>query len=320
MGFDIERHQYGEARYSAQLVIQDIRTIHGSQFKDACLIVASPPCQEFSYMAMPWKRGKQIAAALRGSGKFPDGHDGSLTIEDLTSLFDTCFRIQREASEAAGRWIPMVVENVKGAQPWIGRAQAHYGSFYLWGDVQMVGSKIVASGPLDWNRPFLKRPKRSGVKVPGMSWSGFGDPDYVAKGFNTTADQNNRNGVKVPGQKHGEEYAMTRRAVKNSGNGSWFNIAHNKVIPGNQAGAPNRGDGLKTMGHFNQRDGYSHTRHLTNQRASDAVKQAGLSGPAWFDQGAAAHSSKSLSRKAASAAIAKIPFELACYIGRVYYP
>ena len=48
VGFDCERHQYGEARYPAQLVIQDVRTLHGSLFKDAALIVASPPCTEFS--------------------------------------------------------------------------------------------------------------------------------------------------------------------------------------------------------------------------------------------------------------------------------
>lgn len=135
IGFDIERHEYGDQRYPGQLVIQDVLTIHGSQFKDADLIVASPPCQEFSYMAMPWKRAKQIALALRGEDDFPDGYKGSRTVGELTALFDACFRIQREASEAAGRHIPMIVENVRGAQPWIGKAVAKYGSFYLWGDV-----------------------------------------------------------------------------------------------------------------------------------------------------------------------------------------
>src|ERR1044071_5464948 len=64
IGFDIERHAYGDHRYPAQLVLQDVRTIDGAQFKDASLIVASPPCQEFSYMAMPWTRAKQVQAAL----------------------------------------------------------------------------------------------------------------------------------------------------------------------------------------------------------------------------------------------------------------
>jgi site-specific DNA-cytosine methylase len=55
VGFDIERHEYGVHRYPGQLVIQDVQTLRGSQFRDAALIVASPPCQNYSYMAMPWK-------------------------------------------------------------------------------------------------------------------------------------------------------------------------------------------------------------------------------------------------------------------------
>jgi hypothetical protein len=48
VGFDIEQHVYGEHRYPGLLVIQDVLTLHGSQFKDATLIVASPPCQGYS--------------------------------------------------------------------------------------------------------------------------------------------------------------------------------------------------------------------------------------------------------------------------------
>ena len=40
VGFDIERHDYGTGGYPAQLVLQDALTLHGSQFKDAALIVA----------------------------------------------------------------------------------------------------------------------------------------------------------------------------------------------------------------------------------------------------------------------------------------
>lgn len=39
VGFDNERHEYGEAKYPGQLIIQDVLTLHGSQFKDAALIV-----------------------------------------------------------------------------------------------------------------------------------------------------------------------------------------------------------------------------------------------------------------------------------------
>jgi len=135
VGFDIERHQYGDHRYPAQLVVQDVLTLHGSQFRDAELIVASPPCQAYSYRAMPWKRAKALPP--------PDN-----------TLFEACFRIQRETCEAAGRHIPMVVENVRGAQPWVGRARWNYGSFYLWGDVPALMPTTAAfkAKGQDWNR------------------------------------------------------------------------------------------------------------------------------------------------------------------------
>lgn len=135
VGYDIEAHAYGDERYPAELVLQDVFTLHGSQLKDATLIVASPPCQEFSFMAMPWKQSKQIARALRGKDEFPPRYKGSRTIPELTALFDACFRIQREASEAAGHHVPLIVENVRGATPWVGRAKWNFGSYYLWGDV-----------------------------------------------------------------------------------------------------------------------------------------------------------------------------------------
>lgn len=119
VGFDIVDmcKELGHKRPEGiDLVLQDVKTLHGAQFKNAAAIVASPPCQAYSYRAMPWKRAKALPP--------PDN-----------TLFDACFRIQREASEAAGRYIPMVVENVKGAQPWVGRAKWHFGSYYLWGDV-----------------------------------------------------------------------------------------------------------------------------------------------------------------------------------------
>jgi hypothetical protein len=116
IGFDIEAHDYGTGGYPGDLVLRDVRSIHGSEFCDAAVIVASPPCQQYSYRAMPWKRAKALPP--------PDN-----------TLFNACFRIQREACEAAGRCIPLIVENVRGAQKWVGRARWHFGSYFLWGDV-----------------------------------------------------------------------------------------------------------------------------------------------------------------------------------------
>ena len=168
VGFDVERHCYGAAQYPAQLVIQDVLTLHGMPFKDVALIVASPPCQAYSYRAMPWKRAKALPP--------PDN-----------SLFEACFRIQREACAAAGRHIPLVVENVCGAQKWVGKAQWHYGSFYLWGDVPAL--MPIACGRLKFNP--------DGTQHPPGSWFAIANS-------------------KERGQK----------ATKNDG-GSWFKEAHN---------------------------------------------------------------------------------------------
>jgi hypothetical protein len=154
-GFDIEQHVYGEHRYPAQLIVQDVLTLHGSQFKGVDLIVASPPCQEFSYMAMPWSLAKEKQRAIEAD---------PAEQKRLTALFDACFRIQKEACEAAGHHIPMVVENVRGAQKWVGRSRWNFGSFHLWGDVPAL-------------MPIAKA-----VKVGGLDWSAHADPDYKTSG------------------------------------------------------------------------------------------------------------------------------------------
>lgn len=169
IGFDIERHDYDGDRYPAQLVLQDVRTLHGRQFRDAALIVASPPCQAYSYRAMPWKRAKALPP--------PDN-----------TLFDTCFRLQREASKASGRHVPLVVENVRGAQPYVGRARWNFGSFYLWGDVPAL----------------MPIPRRSDAKAPGFRF------DRQGSFHSACVNQD----------------AACREGIKNQG-GSWFRVAHN---------------------------------------------------------------------------------------------
>jgi len=156
VGFDVTRHVYGADRYPAQLVLQDVLTIHGGQFRNADIIVASPPCQQYSWLAMPWSRSKdpnnsKAAKALRAKWE-TEGPDNR--------LFDACFRIQREAIYARRLdlrcceldyskpgckrcQIPMVVENVRGAQPWVGRSVWNYGSFHLWGDVPALMPKAL---------------------------------------------------------------------------------------------------------------------------------------------------------------------------------
>jgi len=182
IGFDTEAHDYGSGGYPGELRIRDVLSIHGSELKDATCIVGSSPCQEFSYRAMPWSRAKALPPPYLG-----------------IELFNAQFRIQHEAVEAAGHYIPMVVENVRGAQKWVGPARWHYGSFYLWGDVpalmpitldrKMKALVAIAHGHSTDN--FHAHEQPGGRKVPGIRLSEVG--------FNVAAAQRYREGVKQTG-------------------------------------------------------------------------------------------------------------------------
>ena len=248
VGFDIKRHQYGQHRYPAQLVLQNVLSLQGSQFRGrASVIVASPPCQKYSYMAMPWSRAKELAKWYRAEAERQ---------VELNALFNSCFRIAKEAG------LPLIVETVKGAQPWIGTAAWHYGSFYLWGDVPAL-MPLTLKTRKSTHVPLCETP----VGVGSTSWF-HGNSKHEARFY-----------------------------------------------------------GEKTNGHANIRDGFSHTRHLTNQRESDAVKVSGDWFGSYAEQKAAGtispgrlHGKNSTARKAASAMIAKIPFELSSHIARVFKP
>lgn len=274
-GYDIEAHEYGDQKYPAKLVLQDVLAIHGSQFKDAALIVASPPCQSYSYMAMPFSRGKKIAAEYRS---------GVRSIDDLNALFNACFRIQREACEAAGRHIPMVVENVKGTQPWVGPAKAHFGSFYLWGDVDMVGDRIIAGG-LRWDS--VRAAKRGQKQNPDGTEHGQGSWFKIADSKSRGVQGQNWSrfideGVPSP--------HWNMQAVKVAG------LTHGRFPPGGlaQGAIENERGAVKNGG-----DWFGSGANCSLQRRA---------------------SSTSTSRKAASAQIAKIPLPLSSYIARAYRP
>ncbi len=316
VGFDIERHSYGDQRYPGQLVLQDVLTLHGSQFQDAAIILASPPCQNYSYLAMPWSRSKsehsQAAKALRRKWE-TEGPDNR--------LFNACFRIQREATLARAQmlgcciagngllprdvlepcsrcFIPLIVENVRGAQPWVGRSRWHHGSFHLWGDVpalmpinltRRMKSRIdcsprrfderIATTPEEAHALHYKLPADDGIKgtkpVPHRGWTA---------GVAISLGLENYNGQKVP------VYSDPRR---NGGKGVHLTSPQEN------------GEGLKIGG--------------------DGTKQSAGHGD-WFSKDArdggamAKFSSRSSARKAASALIARIPAILSEHIAQVYWP
>lgn len=280
IGYDIEEHAYGEHRYQGELVIQDVLTLHGSALKDADLIVASPPCQEYSYMAMPWKLAKAKAAAIRA-----DTTEAEL--ERLNRLFNACFRIQKEASAAAGRHIPLIVENVRGAQPWVGRARWNYGSFYLWGDVPAL--MPVATKAQKFNPDGTNYGQGSWFKI---------------------ADSKNRGA----------------QGMKNGTGGSWFGINPNGTPRARNNGrdgqkVPSADGGRRTDkgkgARFTSRDCGVEREYGVDGETGTKI------GGDWFSDPTSPcrrHSSKSPQRKAASALIAKIPEPLARHVARTFLP
>jgi hypothetical protein len=240
-----------EARpYPGQLVLQDVLTLDGRQFRNAAAIVASPPCQKYSYMAMPWTRAKDMASDWRRMSQ--EGRDVG-----LNALFNACFRIQREASEAAGHEIPMVVENVKGAQPWVGPARAHFGSFYLWGDINSVGGSIVA-GRLDFGNVLRPGKRGTGGKHnPDGTENGQGSWFKIADSKNRGSKNNGGSWFNEPtNTESGHRQNPDGRAIKGTG-GSWFTPEP---------------DGRTKQGHW--RDGACVTRQFNSKEPRRKQKQA----------------------------------------------
>lgn len=147
-------------------------------------------------MAMPWSKAKEKERKILAS---PEERIR------LTDLFNQCFRIQREVSEAAGHYVPIIIENVRGAQKWVGKARWNFGSFYLWGDVPALMPipsklKLKTTGPLspiqsenhnchiNEMRDVLKG---EGNKTAGMNWS-----DQTKRGQDFTRIAGNQSGVK----------------------------------------------------------------------------------------------------------------------------
>ena len=186
-------------------------------------------------MAMPWKRAKAKAAAIRAD-------ETGRMLADLNRLFEACFRIQAQASLAAGRHIPMVVENVRGAQPWVGRCRWSFGSFCLWGDVP-------ALMPIT-----IKAPKVPGFRFDGNGGS-FQTAAVMSEGFKSAGLDWSRPGTDFT-RLAGEQ------AIKNSG-GSWFNVAHNTAsgVANNPARGVAVGEGTKCGGDWFGRGNYSPMWH-----------------------------------------------------------
>lgn len=113
---------------------------------------------------------------------------------------------------------------------------------------------------------------------------------------------------------------IVRKASKNNG-GSWFAIAHN-TKSGHSQNA--REQAVRQISKA-WRD--KHYEKTDKAALNEGVKQSGISGKRangkgdrWFQDGAARSGSKSSTRKAASAQIAKIPLVLSRHIAAWWKP
>ena len=239
-------------------------------------------------MAMPWSRAKSIRAEYLS---------GVRDKAKLTALFDACFRIQREAIEASGHFIPLVVENVRGAQEWVGRSRWNYGSFHLWGDV-----------------PALMPIARNAVKVPSFRFDGSGKSFQTASVRRTDPGK----GARFTSRDCGIERCCCENPEPSSGA-----ALVSMECPIHNDNPYPRQDGFKSTGmnwSDRSRRGQDFTRIAGNQAAG--TKQHG-SGREWFaGEGKISRvtSSRSPARKAASAMIAKIPIVLSRHIAATWRP
>lgn len=117
VGYECHGYDIKDFNYPGTLHLQDIRQtvdIAAMWIGRVDVIVASPPCNEFTIRDLPWGRKKDLPP--------PD-----------TSIVEACYQLRDLIRPRV-----FLLENVRGAQPWIGRAPAHRGPYYFWGDVALL--------------------------------------------------------------------------------------------------------------------------------------------------------------------------------------
>lgn len=101
------------AIYPGEFIQADFRTWEGWRDLPIRVVVSSTPCEQFSRWSMPWTRAKNPP------------------VPDL-SLWNRAEFIARHLG------VPLIQENVRGAQEFLGRSSVNCGPFHLWGDVPAI--------------------------------------------------------------------------------------------------------------------------------------------------------------------------------------
>ncbi len=115
IGVDIE----DQGGYVGHKILADVREIAKDPEKyfpalKFDLVVASPPCQEFSVSSQPFKRSRE---------RF------NLDNPPDRSLWDAAVTIAKKLN------VPLILENVRGAVKFMGPQTWNYGSYYFWGEM-----------------------------------------------------------------------------------------------------------------------------------------------------------------------------------------
>jgi hypothetical protein len=92
-------------------IVADCRTIVLRDL-EVDLLWASPPCNEFTRASLPWHRS------------------------DVSPDLSCVQAVARWCEALHPRW--WVLENVRGAMPYLGSPRQRFGSFYLWGEFPLV--------------------------------------------------------------------------------------------------------------------------------------------------------------------------------------
>lgn len=134
VGIDIVHHPDYRGEF-IQMDILSLKSISYLRLADFDFICASSPCEQFSVHGMKH---------FHPNPPYPE-------------LGLQLFNHTRSLCEASG--VPYVMENVRAAQPFVGRAVNHCGPFYLWGSgVPALMPQGIKKGlDMGWDRVTGKR-------------------------------------------------------------------------------------------------------------------------------------------------------------------
>ena len=110
VGLDVMDYADG---FPGEFIQADVLRWQGWRTRDISAVIASPPCEQFSRHSMPWLR--------RFNPPSP-----------FLALANHC----RYVGLSLG--VPWMVENVRGAQAFLGRSDGSAGPYHFWGNVPLL--------------------------------------------------------------------------------------------------------------------------------------------------------------------------------------